>query len=61
MKRPMERAVAATTDGEVLNVQLSTADRAVSTDLFHVLVMLLRIRCPENSGRAEDTEGTTGW
>ena len=35
MKRLMERAVAANTDGDILNVHLSAADRATSTQLFY--------------------------
>ena len=38
-KRHSERAVAAGTDGEIFNVQLSVADRAMSTQLLQVVVM----------------------
>ena len=59
MKRFMESAVAPDTDGEILNVQLSTADRAVSTRLLDVFVMFCSVRTLERAG---DTElSGCGW
>ena len=55
-----ERAIVANTDGEILNVQESIADRAMNTQLLCVLVMCCgsALRTLE---RAVDTEGATGW
>ena len=59
-KRLMERAVAANTDDEVLYLQLSAADRAMSTQLFHVLVMCCESGALNTLERAGDTEGAIG-
>ena len=61
MKRLTERAVAADTDGEILNVQLSSAGRAMSTQLFFVLVMCCESSALRTLERAGDTDGSTGW
>ena len=46
MKRLERRAVAATTDGEIIDVHPSAADRAMSTQFFQVPVM-----CCESDAR----------
>ena len=45
MKRLVERAVAATTDGEILNVHLSATDRAMSAQTLPFPDHVLRLRC----------------
>ena len=57
----MERAVAADADGEIHNVQLSTAHRAMNTQLFHVLVMCCGTVALGTLERADDAAGATGW
>ena len=46
---------------KIVNVQLSAADRAMSTQLLHVLVMCCESGALRTLERAGDTEGATGW
>ena len=52
----MERAVAADTGGETLDVQLSVADRAMSTQLVHDLVMCCESGALRTLERAGETQ-----
>ena len=58
MMKLMLRAVATDIDGEIPNVQLSTADGVRSAQLFNVLVMCCEARALRTLERAGDAEGS---
>ena len=61
MRRGLWSELSRQTHDEILNVQLSVADRAMSTHIFYFFVLCCCSGALKTLERAGDTEGATGW